>query len=210
VAYYAPSGKRYASVPNIQSDLSEIYTRLYTNFLKSFIYDDVGFEVRTKFSTLRVFHLDQQNNATELTLGTILNEHSAIVRHGDENLEAEHAEESADMITHGSYIFREDEILVYGMPDRRRQASHYIMPNTLNCKSTVSSYLLLLLNDYERKLMRPCGPSQSFSIQGILKKTRAHTIRRFLGYQTIYKAKWVTSLPCSLNYKPCLFDQGNS
>lgn len=170
------------------------------------------FGVRIKSSYLRVSLISlltlpyQQNNATELTLGTILNEHSAIVRHGDENLEAEHAEESADVIANGGYIFREDEILVYGMPDRRRQASHYFMPtDTLNCKLTISSYLLLLLNDYERKSMRHCGPSQGFSIQAKLRKTQAR-IRRFPGYQTIYKAKWVTSLPCSLNYKPCLSD----
>ena len=88
-----------------ESHLSEIYMKLYIAFLKSFIYDDVAFEVKlficddTPPITDR---RNQQDNATELTLGTAIN--------GPE------MSQRAD-----SRILREDEILAFGMPERRLQ-----------------------------------------------------------------------------------------
>ena len=104
--------------------LSKIFTRLYATFLKSLFYDDIGFEVEKASPLQSSFtnNYEQPNIATELDLGTILNEHHAII----DNLEDE------NISSHERRIFREDEIVGYGMPDRR-QASPGLLLATFVC-----------------------------------------------------------------------------
>jgi hypothetical protein len=109
-------------------NLSEIYTRLYIAFLKSVIYDDVAFEMGSNIpanleDSDNTEH--KQENATELTLGTIVDEHRETLRRRHENSEAECADSAGSVDSsnaHDSCFLREDELLVYGMP-KRRQAS---------------------------------------------------------------------------------------